>query len=978
MKIDKPQLWHHATASALFLLSAILYLATMAPTVSLWDCGEFISCAARLEVGHPPGAPFFLLLGRFFTLFAADASQIAWWSNLLSVLASAATIALLYYIIAHIIRFSWPTPTNNFFRTSVPAAIGALLFAVTDTFWFSAVESEVYALSMFFTAITFWAILKWEEERQNNQSGLRWIVLISYLTGLSIGVHLLNLLAIPVLVMIVWFRMQHFGWKEMGKALLVGFLILGVILFLFVQNGLWLAAKMELFMVNQMGLPLQSGLITFVLLLFAILFYAVFKTRAKNNLLHFISINLLVFFIGYGSYALIIIRANAQTPINLNDPSHVFAFDSFMNREQYGDRPLLYGPYYNAKPEELNSKEAYRPANGKYEAYKKMQSYTYNDANCGFLPRMHSQQQHHIYGYSYWAGVDPQSEEKPSFAENLKFLFRYQIDFMYLRYFMWNFAGRQNDNQGQGDLMDGNWISGITPLDGLRLGERSELHPGESHNKAHNRYYLLPLIFGVAGMVFMGRNNREAKQYFREVLLLLIMTGPAIVLYLNQTPYEPRERDYAFVGSFFAFSIFIGLGVYALMHWVTEKQKIKWGHLLSGTIAFLALPALVLSENYDDHDRSNRYFDLNIARSYLESCEPNAILFTYGDNDTYPLWYAQEVEGIRTDVRVINYGLMGADWCIHQLARKSHQSEAMPFSIPLERYRESDLDNALMLDQSKDYADLKSVVRFIGSNDKASKLPVRTGDMLDFSPTRNLYATTPAGDTIRWEIKKEVLYKNDIALLDILASNNWERPVYFTTGGDTEIFLGLDNYLRNDGLVLKVDPTLYQHDERQRAELRYKIFMEKIVLGQAEGCYYDHFVRRTFDVVRYRNHANSLAKALIKLDEKEKARQVLEKSLSELPIAYYPESQGNIEMISLLNEAGANQLAQQTASTLLEHHVLCLRHFIANINNNAQAYNYALQEEAEKGQQLRKQLITLNDTTLLNEMTSHYELLGLK
>ncbi len=669
MRINKDQLWYHVTAFALFILSASLYLITMAPTVSLWDCGEFISCAARLEVGHPPGAPFFLLLGRFFTLFASDASQIAWWSNLLSVFVSAATISLLYYIIALIIKFSWPAQHNVYLKVSLPAAIGAMLFAVTDTFWFSAVESEVYALSLFFTAITFWAILRWEEDWQNKKTGLRWIILISYLTGLSIGVHLLNLLTIPVLVMIVWFRMQHYGWKEMTKALLVGFLILGVILFAFVQNGLWLASKVELFAVNQLGLPMQSGLIAFVLILFAILFYVIFKTREKNNLLHFICINLLVFFLGYGSYALIIIRANAETPINLNDPSHVFAFDSFMNREQYGERPLLYGPYFNAKPEELKTKDTYRPVDGEYESFKKMQSYTYNDANCGFLPRMHSQQQHHIYGYHYWADADPQSETKPSFAQNMKFLFRYQIDFMYIRYFMWNFAGRQNDNQGQGDMMDGNWISGITPIDALRLGDRDHLHPSESDNKAHNRYYLLPLLFGIVGMIFMSSNNSQAKQYFRAVLILLIMTGPAIVLYLNQTPYEPRERDYAFVGSFFAFSIFIGIGIYALIHWVTDKYKVKWGYLLTGILAFLALPALMLSENFDDHNRANRYFDLNIARSYLESCEPNAILFTYGDNDTYPLWYAQEEEGIRTDVRVINFSLMGADWCIRQLAR---------------------------------------------------------------------------------------------------------------------------------------------------------------------------------------------------------------------------------------------------------------------------------------------------------------------
>lgn len=978
MKLSKSHLWYHATAFALFVFSAILYLITMAPTVSLWDCGEFISCAARLEVGHPPGAPFFLLLGRFFTIFASDATQIAWWSNLLSVFVSAATISLLYYIIALIIKFSWPASNNAYLRISVPSAIGALLFAVTDTFWFSAVESEVYALSLFFTAITFWAILRWEEDWQNNKSGIRWIVLISYLTGLSIGVHLLNLLTIPVLVMIVWFRMQHFGWKEMTKALLVGFLILGVILVVFVQNGLWLAAKVELFAVNQLGLSLQSGLIVAVLALFALLFFALFKTFQKNNLFHFICINLLVFFLGYSSYALIIIRANAETPINLNDPSHVFAFDSFMNREQYGERPLLYGPYYNAKPQELKSKQTYRPTDGKYESYKKLQSYTYNDANCGFLPRMHSQQQHHIYGYSYWADVDPTSEKKPSFAENMKFLFRYQIDFMYIRYFMWNFAGRQNDNQGQGDLMDGNWISGIDPLDAIRLGDRNHLHPGESNNKAHNQYYLLPLLFGIVGMIYMSRNNPQSKHYFRALLLLFIMTGPAIVLYLNQTPYEPRERDYAFVGSFFAFSIFIGIGIYSLFEKVFQKFNFKWSLIITGILAFLALPAYMLSENFDDHNRSNRYFDLNIARSYLESCEPNAILFTYGDNDTYPLWYAQEVEEIRTDVRVINFGLMGADWCIRQLSRKNHQSEAIPFSIPLLRYREGDLDNALMMEQSKEYADLKSVVRFIGSNDEASKLPLRNGDKIDFSPTRNIYSVTSAGDTIAWEIKKEILYKNDIALLDILASNNWQRPVYFTIGGDTDIFLGLDKYMRNDGLVLKVDPTMKRSTEKELTEKRYDIFMNKILLGQAANCYYDYFVRRTFDVVRYRNTANTLAQSLLKFNETEKAGKVLEKSLAELPINQYPNSQGNIEMISLLSQANKSQLATQTANILVENHIQSLRFFMAHLSHNNEPYNTALQEEAEKGHQIQQQLVAINDSILLDELEKHYNQMGLK
>lgn len=958
MKLFDQKHWHHLTAALLFILSSILYLRTMAPTVSLWDCGEFISCAVRLEVGHPPGAPLYLLLARFFTLFATDVSTISWWSNLVSVVASAATITLLYSIIVHIIRYSWPEYAKSYALVSLPAAIGALLFAVSDTFWFSAVESEVYALSMFFTAVTFWSVLRWDKDFINNRNGIRWLALASYLTGLSIGVHLLNLLTIPVLIMLVWFRTRKHTWIELINSLAVGFSILAIILFLFVQNGLWLAGKLELLMVNLWGLPLQTGLIVFVALLFGTLFFALFKTRSKNNLTHFIWLSLLLFFMGYGSYALIIIRANAGTAINLNDPSTVFTFDSFLNREQYGNRPLIYGAYYNANPIELKTKIAHRPDGKRYESFNKLTSYTYEKENSGFFPRMFSQQPLHIHGYSYWGGVDANSPEKPTFFQNMRFFVRYQLDFMYMRYFMWNFAGRQNDNQGMGDIMDGNWISGIQPLDAMRLGNRTTLHPGESGNLSRNTYYLLPLIFGIVGIMTMYGRKADAHQYLKVIAMLFLMTGPAIVIYLNQTPFEPRERDYAFVGSFFAFSIFIGIGVFALMHYIIRFHKIKMGTYLAGAVAFLALPMLMLAQNFNDHDRSTRHFDLNMARSYLESCEPNAILFTYGDNDTYPLWYAQEVEGIRTDIRVVNYGLMGADWCIRQLEQKVNDAEPIAFSIPMERYKEGNLDNALMLTQTTESIHIASLVEFIGNNSNESKIQLQNGQMIDYSPSQNIFVPISDNDTIRWRINKEVLYKNDIAFLDLLSSNATKRPIYFTTGGDSQIFLGLDKYLVDKGLVLKLMGKENSDTLNATTISNYHVFMQNINLGDGTTSYYDHFVRRTFDVMEYRTKANTLAHRLILINEKDKARQVIKKSLIALPLEKHPTTEGSIDVIELLHLTGDDDKAAEAADLLTSIHLQSINFYVSHFHKGD---DYGVASEIKNGEKLQN---TLNKSGL--------------
>jgi len=965
---------------AIFILTTILYWLTMAPSASLWDCGEFISCMAKMEVGHPPGAPFYLLLGRFFNLFAGDPSQIAYTANLVSVFSSSATIMLMYFSAEHMLRriFSQYTQKlSTYLFIIVPAAIGSLAFAVSDTFWFSAVEAEVYALSMLFTALCFWLFLKWEEAHEKTGSGVKWIILIAYITGLSVGVHLLNLLIIPVLILLVLLRRAPFSWLLFFKAVVYGGVILGVLLFGVIQNGLWLAEKFELLTVNSFGLPKNSGLLLFSFALFGLLFFAVFKTRTKNNWQHLLAIISLVFMIGYSSYAMMIIRADANTPINLNDPSNVFSLDSFLNREQYAQSPLLFGQYYNTEVGELQYKTSYRFDGDKYESYKKADQYEYDEKGSGFFPRMHSSSPTHIYGYQMWAGINPQSKEKPSFASNLKFFFNYQINHMYFRYFMWNFSGRQNDEQGHGDVLKGNWITGIPFLD-------KDVSSGVYHSLAHNnpsrnRYYLLPLLVGLIGIIFLIGAGKNGKKYLAVTGLLFLMTGPVIILYLNQTPFEPRERDYAFAGSFFAFAIFISFGAFAIAHWLKQLSKSSVTGYLAMTLIIIAVPVLMLSQNYDDHNRDNRYFALNMARSYLASCEPNAILFTYGDNDTYPVWYVQEVEGFRTDVRVINYGLMGADWCVRQLDQSVNDAGKMPFTISIDRYKSGDLDNALVMDRGEEYAPLMSVVRFIGSTNEQSKLPLQNGEKIDYSPIGNFSLAYNETDTVKWKCPKRVLYKNDIALLDILATNNWKRPIYFTAGADPEIFLGLKDYLRFEGVVYQLVPKAKSPEEPNNidTDVLYESFMNNIQLGDGSTAYYDHYCRRTFNVMRYRQICNLLILALLDENRKEDAAEVIKKGLKELPIEVAPESTGNIPFLQLAFEAGLTEVATEKIDFLLQRHINNLYWFNAQPARLKNASTQLFSEELDNGRMLNTALQMIDNQRLLDQFNNTYKDLGL-
>ncbi|NPA36389.1 MAG: DUF2723 domain-containing protein [Chlorobi bacterium] len=965
-------------SAALFLITGGVLFSTMAPSVSLWDCGEFITCIAKLEVGHPPGAPFYLLLARLFTLFAGDPSRIAFWSNMLSVVASAATVVLLFAILVNMFRKLFPENTETpvkFLNILIPAFIGAMAFGFTDTFWFSAVESEVYALSIFFTALVIWAIFKWEESFARKEKGsVRWLIFISYLMGLSTGVHLLNLLTIPVILQIVWFRFHDFTWKRFFISLGYGLLILGIILFGFIQNGLWLAKKLELILVNGFGAPFNSGLVLFAALLFGGLFYGIFKTYNKKRKLHFLLLNILVYFIGYSSYALIIIRANAETPINLNNPSNVFALESFLNREQYGDKPLLYGPYYGAQSTGITYKTDYRPAGDKYEAFEKADKYLYNDKDKMLFPRMFSPQMRHIYGYRQWAGVKIKSPAPPTFGQNMKFLFDYQLGFMYFRYFMWNFSGRQNDEQGDGGPLRGNWITGIKSIDAARLGKRDTLNYMEAASKAHNRYYLLPFLFGIIGIVFLSMLGKKGNHYLREILLLLLITGPGIVFYLNQTPFEPRERDYAYVGSFFAYAVFIGFGVYGFMHYMRIKLKNRIGTILAVVVSFLALPVILLVNNYDDHDRSNRYLARNMAKSYLNSCENGSVLFTYGDNDTYPLWYAQEVENVRPDLRVINYGLMGADWCVMQLYNKINDAPPLDLTIKKERYKEGNLDNALLLDKSKEFVDLKKVVRFIGSDKKETKLPLRNGRFIDYSPTRNFLIVNNDSSATRWTNPKEVLYKNDIVMLDLLSNGLTKRPVYLTVGSSPDVYSGLNRHLELLMPVFKLTPDSSAGNRNGfiKPERMYDIYMNRMNLGEQDKAYYDYFSRSTFDIMRYRASLNRLISALLKEDKQKEAVEIIKRSLKEYPVETAPYHDGNVGFVKLMWKAGMKDEAEKLFGFLTDVHIHNLIFYGSQDEEFLSLVSYDVQQEMSYEKKLKRALLECKQDTLLKHIYDFY------
>lgn len=902
---------------ASFAIALLVYLLTLEPTVSLWDCGEFIASSYKLQVGHPPGAPLFMILGRVSSLFTSNPEKVAMMINGVSALASAFTISFLFWTISHLMKKVYPLTEENDSRANKliilgASFVGAMTYTFSDTFWFSAVEGEVYATSSLFTALVFWAILKWENVADEPGAN-RWLILIAYLIGLSIGVHLLNLLAIPAIVLVYYFKKSlQVNRQGIIKALGLSVIILLAIMYGIIPGIVKVATVFEKFFTNTVGLHYNIGVVIYVFLLLGALIYGIYRTQFQKRkvLWNTVLLAITVIIIGYSSYALIVIRSLAGPPMNENRPENVFALLSYLNREQYGDRPLLFGHQYNAEVEDLVYKKpvyALDKKENKYEiAYRKPE--VVMKGNKILLPRMYSRDGRHRQAYQEFGTIH--NLENPSYLDNLEFLFRYQIGHMYLRYFMWNFAGRQNDVQGHGNVLNGNWISGIGFIDSARVGPQKHLPDHMKNHPARNRYYFLPLLLGMIGLFFqLDKRPRD----FLVVLSLFIMTGVAIVIYLNQTPYQPRERDYAYAGSFYAFAIWVGMGVAGLSQVLRSRLNAR----LSALIAILlsvAAPLLMAAQNWDDHDRSGRYTARDIARNYLNSCSKDAVLFTVGDNDTFPLWYAQDVEGVREDVRIINMMLFNMDWYIDQARWKNYDSEPLPFTMPQEKY-EAIPGNSIFVREHKQWATTDYMLNFMNSDNPDYKVRLRSGKEVAYIPTHQLIiqvdsARVISNGTVAPEDAHRVvnqipillepngqILKNTLGQLDIITSNKWKRPIYYTAGG-FDGSLGMEEYYRNEGLAYRLVPirTPYESILEMgdiQSDTLYKRLMNQFEWGRmnAEDVQLDYYTIRTMSVIRFRSLYTRLALQLLEEGKRELAIEVLDRCMELAPSRVLPYDQ---------------------------------------------------------------------------------------
>ncbi|MCF8381430.1 MAG: DUF2723 domain-containing protein [Bacteroidales bacterium] len=914
--------WNIILGWLTFLAALVTYTLTLEPTVSWWDCGEFISCSYKLLVGHPPGAPLFLMVGNIASVFVSDPEKIAWSVNMISAITSAFTILFLFWTITHLskkllLNDESENPTNLILVLG-SGLVGSLAYAFSDSFWFSAVEGEVYASSSLFTAVVFWAVLKWENVADEKNSN-KWLILIAYLMGLSIGVHLLNLLAIPAIVLVYYFRKYEVTKLGLAKAILLSIGIIAVIMYGIIQGVFLGATKFELLFVNGLGLGYNSGMLFYFLIIIVGLTYGIWYTYRKKKVLWNTIITMLaVIFIGYSSYAMIFVRSLANPPMDMNNPDNAFGLLSYLNREQYGDRPLILGHYFS--DEVKRTKEGYMDIEEKKPVYVKdsisgryliasRKPVLKYDSRKKLLPRMYSTDPSHIEAYRQWGAL---KEGEPVGALNdFGFLLSYQLGHMYFRYFMWNFAGKQNDTQSHGSIVNGNWISGIKFIDELRLGNQDLLPDKYKNDKSRNTYYFLPFLLGLLGFLF--QLSKDVKNFW-VIMFLFFFTGIAIVVYLNQTPLQPRERDYAYAGSFYAFSIWIGLGVLAIHD--SFKKYAKTG-LAAGIIVFLSfvlVPGLMAKENWNDHDRSDRYTARDIAKNYLASCDKNAILFTNGDNDTYPLWYVQEVEGYRTDVRVVNLMLLNSEWNIAQMKKANYESAPLPMSLPMEDYMEGKNSSFYML---KDPRRLKLQTLLEGVKTKNTMFYQKTvrGDEVTVIPSNRL--VIPVDTTlvlsngtvdpenaheilseIDWIIPEGQKIKSNLAVLDILGSFGWERPIYFVAGGN-EGALNLEDYFQLEGLAYKLVPIKtagrdFFNYGRIETEKLHENLMNKFSWGgmEKDDVYLDYYNKRTFSVIQFRKKFVRLAEAWLEEGDTIKALEVLDRCMelspnSRIPYDYY-------------------------------------------------------------------------------------------
>ena len=928
-----------------FLVALITYILTLEPTVSYWDCGEYIATSVKLEVGHPPGAPLFQMLGAFFAMFTSDISEIAKMVNFMSALASAFTILFLFWTITAlakkvILRSSEEISQGQSIAILGSGLVGALAYTFSDSFWFSAVEAEVYAMSSFLMALLFWLALHWEAE-MDKPRGDKWLLLISFIVGLSFGVHILSLLVIPPIVFIyIYKKHPKLTTKQFIFANLISILVLAFVFKLLFPYTLKFFSASELFFINTVGLPFNSGSVIAGLVLAALFYFGLKYTRKKNKFTsNLLLLSVLFIMIGFSSWLMLPIRANADTTINENNPSSARELLAYYNREQYGDANVFYGSYYSETGERDKNKP-YRDAKPKYEKDEKAGKYVivnnykdaminFSDKHKGFIPRMVDPTPSVVANYKLVAGIPQRSKRRPTFGENISFMIQYQFGYMYGRYFMWNFVGKQNDIQGNLDN-NGNWLSGINFIDEIRLGSQQNLPSDIKNNKGRNTYFFLPLILGLIGVLFHFKND---KNNFYILLMFFAFTGLAIIFYTNPKPFEPRERDYAVVGSFYVFAIWIGFGVLALFEKLKDKLKPTPLALSISAIALLCVPVLMAKENWDDHDRSGRYATYNNAKAYLDSCQENAIMFTIGDNDTFPLWYMQEVEDYRTDIKLVNTSLFAKDWYIDQQKRQTYLAPPIPSQLSHEKYREGSLDVAYHypypFPQFKDTVmDIDYFMKWIESDDERTTIDFEeNGHPEKIYPTNKLRLTVDKEAVLRngivaqkdadlivpyidITISESALIKNRILMLDILANNNWERPIYFTGGAQAaEEYIWLKDYLQLDGLAYKLVPIKTPIDERSFMDMgridtdSMYANIKKWSWKNSDGdIYVDPETRK--NSISFRNSLGRLADELIREGDLIRAEEVLDISIDKMPIeryGYYRLVIGHIESYYMVN-----------------------------------------------------------------------------
>ncbi|QBN18953.1 glycosyltransferase family 117 protein [Flavobacterium nackdongense] len=1012
--------WNTITGWFAFLIALLVYTLTVEPTMSFWDCGEYIATSAKLQVGHPPGAPLFQMIGAFFSMFAIDNQHIALMVNMMSVFSSAFTILFMFWsssmILKKIISQYSEINKNNSIVILGSSFVGALAYTFSDSFWASAVEAEVYAMASLFIALLFWLGLRWEQD-MDSPKGNKWLLVISLVVGLTFGVHFMALLTIPAIGFLYYFK--HYKEVTIKNFIIANIVVVAILLFIFkllLPLTMAFFGKTEVFMVNELGLPFDSGTIFVFLLLIAFFYFSLKYTRSKGLIkANTLILCILFILIGFSTWMMLPIRANADTVINENKPSDAREVLAYYNREQYGSNPLFYGPQYTEAFSGLDKDNPYLDkapnyerdyTTGKYVIVNNFKNAEQNsdDNHKTILPRLWSGDNIANYisfsnppefrlnpDYPYEDdlskyGVDPsklseedlgrataqlrneiektvvefrkayaQKEldnddyvkflrtysdylivEKPSTFDNLRFMAEYQFGYMYFRYLMWNFVGRQNDIQGKYDYQDGNWLSGITFIDELHLGTQQNLPSDVLNNKGRNVYFFLPLIMGLIGIMYHASRDRKS---FYVLLVLFLFMGLALKIYLNERPFEPRERDYALVGSFYVFAIWIGFGVYALYESAQNYLSSKIAGPIVIGASLIAVPFLMAFQNWDDHDRSGKYTATALAKAYLESCDPNAILFTIGDNDTFPLWYAQEIEHVRTDVKIVNTSLFMTDWYIDQMKSKTYESNPLPISFTHDQYVGDKLDYTAYIPKSESRWEIKDFINFIKI--PKSTVELQNGQTIHFYPTNKIRIPVDKNNIIKnkvvsakyndsivsyidIDIKGNALYKNRLMMLDLIANNNWKRPVYFSPGAfEDEDYLWMKNYLQLEGMIYKLVPLKTKIDKDTNpmdmggldADKMYSIVM-KWDWGNSKGdIYHDPETRK--NSISYRSVLSRLMDKLIAEGKLDQAKKVIELSITEMPVEKF----GYYSMIEPFArgyyEVGEKAKAQQLLKKLI-------------------------------------------------------------